>query len=265
MTRNDVLREAPTTVPDSHSVGSLLPSGSPAVAASATVFSVLNGDCTCETKSTVADSYSVGSPLPPANISMKWREAHTACRTLTVSAAPLPSGNARRVPPSRWAGRTITLPAAWAETFLTKTTYTNHQLLGGQLHLSAAQPPPANIQMKTRDAPTTVPDSCSVGGSLPSGSPAALRPGTAVRTAEILIENARLEFRVNHRKQTFAIKSNRERMALSSLQKSARGEATSRKRKASLTSEEVSYIEGRNLNGLRPSGLVAHRIRPGAK
>ena len=53
---------------------------------------------------------------PPANIPMKTREAHTVCRTLTASAAPLPSGNARRAAPSRWAGRTITLPAVWAET-----------------------------------------------------------------------------------------------------------------------------------------------------
>ena len=137
--------------------------------------------------------------------------------------------------------------------------------LGGQLHLSAAQPPPANIPMKLRKAPTTVPDRYSVGSSLPSGTPAAVRPATAGRAAEILIENARLEFRVNDRKQTFAIKSNRERMALSySINlnvKSTRGEARSRRRKASLTSKEVSYIKGRNLNGLRPTGLVAHRIR----
>ena len=65
-----------------------------------------------------------------------------------------------------------------------------------------------------REAPTTVPDSYSVGGSLPSGTPAALRPATAAGAAEILIENARLEFRVNGRKQTLAIKSNRERMAV---------------------------------------------------
>ena len=86
--------------------------------------------------------------------------------------------------------------------------------LGGQLHLSAAQPPPANIPMKLRKAPTTVPDRYSVGSSLPSGTPAAVRPATAGRAAEILIENARLEFRVNDRKQTCAIKSNRERMTL---------------------------------------------------
>jgi hypothetical protein len=86
---------------------------------------------------------------------------------------------------------------------------------GGQLHVSAAQPPPANIQMKLREAPITVPDRHSVGSSLPPGTTAALRPATAVRVAEILIENARLKFRVNDRKQTFAIKSNRERMALS--------------------------------------------------
>ena len=66
-----------------------------------------------------------------------------------------------------------------------------------------------------REAPTAVPDSSCVGSLLPSGTPAALRPGTAIGAAEILIENARLEFRVNHRKQTFAIKSNRERMAFS--------------------------------------------------
>jgi hypothetical protein len=60
------LREAPTAVPDSSCVGSSLPSGTPAVAASATVFPVLDKDCTNEKKSTVADSYSVGSPLPPA-------------------------------------------------------------------------------------------------------------------------------------------------------------------------------------------------------
>ncbi len=180
---------------------------------------------------------------PPANIPMKTREVHTSCRTLTASAAPLPSGNARRAAPSCCAGRTITLPAAWAETSLTKTTYTNHLPLGGQLHLSAALPPPANIQMKTREAPTTVPDSPSLGSSLPSGTSAALRPATAARAAEILIENARLEFRVNHGKQRLAIKSNRERMALPSLHNSARGEADSRKRKASLTSKEVSYID----------------------
>jgi hypothetical protein len=87
--------------------------------------------------------------------------------------------------------------------------------LGGQLHVSAAQPPPANIQMKMRKAPTAVPDSYSVGSSLPSGTPAAVRPATAGRAAEILIENARLEFRVNRRKQTFAIMPNRERMTLS--------------------------------------------------
>jgi hypothetical protein len=86
--------------------------------------------------------------------------------------------------------------------------------LGGQLHVSAAQPPPANIPMKMRKAPTTVPDRYSVGSSLPSGTPAAVRPATAAGAAEILIENARLEFRVNRRKQTFAIKSNRERMTL---------------------------------------------------
>src|ERR1700722_3350067 len=65
-----------------------------------------------------------------------------------------------------------------------------------------------------REAPTTVPDSYSVGSSLPSGTPAALRPAPAAGAAEILIENARLEFRVNGRKQTLAIKSNRERMAV---------------------------------------------------
>ena len=75
--------------------------------------------------------------------------------------------------------------------------------------------PPANILTKMRAAPTTVPDSHSVGSLLPSGTPAALRLGTAIGAAEILIENARLEFRVNHRKQMFAIKSNRERMAFS--------------------------------------------------
>jgi hypothetical protein len=87
--------------------------------------------------------------------------------------------------------------------------------LGRHLHVSAAQPPPANIPMKLRKAPTTVPDSYSVGSSLPSGTPAAVRPATAGRAAEILIENARLEFRVNGRKQKLAIKSNRERMTLS--------------------------------------------------
>src|SRR6266481_2412932 len=66
-----------------------------------------------------------------------------------------------------------------------------------------------------REAPTAVPDSHSVGSFLPSGTPAGLRPAPADRVAEILIENARLEFRVNDRKQTPAIKSNRERMALS--------------------------------------------------
>ena len=55
----------------------------------------------------------LSAALPPrTNIPMKMREAHTACRTLTASAAPLPSGNARRAAPSSWAGRTNTLPAA---------------------------------------------------------------------------------------------------------------------------------------------------------
>jgi hypothetical protein len=141
--------------------------------------------------------------------------------------------------------------------------------LDGQLHVSAAQPPPANIQKKLCKAPTTVPDSHSVGSFLPPGTRAAVRPATAVRGAEILIENARLEFRVNDRKQTLAIKSNRERMALSySINlnvKSTRGEAGSRGRKASLTSKEVSYIKEGNLNELRPSGLAAHRIRGSKK
>jgi hypothetical protein len=75
--------------------------------------------------------------------------------------------------------------------------------------------------------------------------------------------------RVNGRKQRLAIKSNRERMALSySINlnvKSTRGEAGSRGRKASLTSKEVSYIKEGNLNELRPSGLAAHRIRGSKK
>jgi len=60
-----------------------------------------------------------------------------------------------------------------------------------------------------------VPDSHSVGSSLPPGTPAVQRSETAAGASEILIENARLEFRVNDRKQRLAIESNRERMALS--------------------------------------------------
>jgi hypothetical protein len=62
---------------------------------------------------------------------------------------------------------------------------------------------------------THVPESHSGGSFLPPGTSAALRPATAAGAAEILIENARLKFRVNDRKQTLAIKSNRERKALS--------------------------------------------------
>jgi len=60
-----------------------------------------------------------------------------------------------------------------------------------------------------------VPDSHSVGSSLPPGTPAVQRSETAAGASEILIENTRLEFRVNDRKQRLAIESNRERMALS--------------------------------------------------
>jgi hypothetical protein len=99
--------------------------------------------------------------------------------------------------------------------FVSETTRANHPPLGGQLHASAAQPPPANIPMKMRETSTTVPDSHSVGSSLPPGTPAVQRPATAAGAAEILIENARLEFRLSDRKQRLAIESNRERMALS--------------------------------------------------
>jgi hypothetical protein len=213
---------------------------------------------------------------PP--VDTKSRAAHSKLRAPEdgVQRRPLAS------PPSCRAER-ITLSAAWLQRAnplannspMPGTSPKNLEAdghyppLGGQLHVSAALPPPAIIQMKLRKAPTTVPDSYSVGSSLPSGTPAALRPATAVRVVEILIENARLKFRVNRRKQGLTIKSNRERMALSrSINldvKSTGCEAGSRKRKASLTSKEVSYIKGGNLNELRPSGLAAHRIRGSKK
>ena len=149
------------------------------------------------------------NPKPPART--KSRVGHSKLSASRNGAQRRPLANS----PSICAGRTTPLSAAWAETSFTKATVSNHPPLGGQLHLSAAQPPPANIQIKLRKAPPAVPDSYSVGSSLPPGTPAVPRPESTVGTAEILIENARLEFRVNDRKQTFAIKSNRERMALS--------------------------------------------------
>jgi hypothetical protein len=226
------LREAPTAVRDSSCVGSSLPSGTPAVAASTAVFPVLDKDCTNEKKSTVADSYSVGSPLPPAILLDR---SH------------------------------LTLSAAWAETSFTRKTNANHLPLGGELHVSAALPPPANIPIKLREAHTACRTFTVSAAWLPSGTPAALRPAMTVRAAKILIENARLEFRVNHRKQTLAIMSNRERMALPSLHKSARGETDLRTCKARLISNEVSYSAERSQNELRPNGLVPHRIQRTAK
>jgi hypothetical protein len=147
--------------------------------------------------------------------------------------------------------------------------------LDGQLHVSAAQPPPANIQKKLCKAPTTVPDSHSVGSFLPPGTRAAVRPATAVRGAEILIENARLEFRVNDRKQTLAIESNRERMALSFHENQSK---TASKMPAPQGNDVVLrakdrgrgvVLRGRRLKPtllksakttLRPNGLAAHRI-----
>ena len=211
-------------------------------------------------------------PKPPVGTKSRVGHSKLSASKNGAQCQPLAS------PPSCRAER-ITLSAAWLQRAnplannspMPGTSPKNLEAdghyppLGGQLHVSAALPPPANIQMKLRKAPTNVPDSHSVGSSPPPGTTAALRLATAVRAAEILIENARLEFRVNDRKQTLAIESNRERMALSysiSLNvKSTRGKARSRKRKASLTSKEVSYIKGGNLNELRPSGLAAHRIR----
>jgi hypothetical protein len=147
---------------------------------------------------------------------------------------------------------------------------------GVQLHVSAALPLPANIQMKMRKAPTDVPDRHSVGSSLPPGTSAALQPATAVRVAEILIENARLKFRVNDRKQTFAIKSNRERMAVSCHENQSK---TAGKMPALQENDVVLrakdrgrgvVLRGRRLKptllksaktDLRPSGLAPHRIR----
>ena len=62
---------------------------------------------------------------PPANIPMKMRKAPTACRTRRAAARPV-------LHSARSLGRKI----------FTKTTCANHPPLGGQLHVSAAQPPP---------------------------------------------------------------------------------------------------------------------------
>jgi hypothetical protein len=77
---------------------------------------------------------------PPANIQMKMRKAPTACPARRAAARPV-------LHPARSLGRKIS----------TKTTRANHPLLGGQLQVSAAQPPPANIPMKMRKASATCP------------------------------------------------------------------------------------------------------------
>jgi hypothetical protein len=101
---------------------------------------------------------------PPANlISMRLREALTAVPDSSCVGSSLPSG----ILLDR---SHLTLSAAWAETSFTRKTNANHLPLGGELHVSAALPPPANISIKLREAHTACRTFTVSAAWLPSGT-----------------------------------------------------------------------------------------------